>query len=78
MTVKQQIKQELATICAINDANSIKDEAWLIEYGLDSLRSMELVMALEDYFQIELSDEAIGRLQTVGDVVTLIERQTAV
>jgi acyl carrier protein len=74
MNIAQQIKQELAYICAI-EPERIKAEAWLIEYGLDSVRSMDLVIALEDQFGIELPDEAIARLQTVADVIKLIEGQ---
>ena len=73
MTIAQQIKQELAQICAIDPAD-VRDDAWLIEYGLDSVRSLELIMALEEHFDIELPDEAFARLQTVADVVRLIEQ----
>jgi acyl carrier protein len=74
MNIAQQIKQELARIYAI-EPERIMEETWLIEYGLDSLRIMELVLALEDHFDIELRDEAIARLQTVADLVKLIEGQ---
>jgi acyl carrier protein len=74
MNIAQQIKQELAHICMI-EPDQIKADAWLIEYGLDSIRSMELVIALEEHFEIELPDEAIARLQTVADVIKLIESQ---
>lgn len=74
MTVAHQIKQELAHICAI-DLADVRDEAWLIEYGLDSMRSLELIMVLEEHFDIELPDEAIARVRTVADLVRLIEQQ---
>jgi acyl carrier protein len=74
MSIAQQIKQELARIYAI-EPERITDETWLIDLGLDSLRIMELVLVLEDHFDIELRDEAIARLQTVSDLVKLIEGQ---
>lgn len=75
MDIAKQIKRELAYICAI-EPEHIRDEAWLIEYGLDSVRSMELIITLEEHFDILIPDEAIARLQTVADVVKLIEKQT--
>ncbi len=74
MTTAEQTKQELAHLCGI-DPTLVRDEAWLIEYGLDSMRSLELIMALEEHFDIELPDEAIARVQTVADLVRLIEQQ---
>lgn len=74
MNIAKQVKQELAHICAIDPAE-VRDEAWLIEYGLDSVRSLELIMALEEHFYIELPDEVIARVRTVADLVRLIEQQ---
>jgi acyl carrier protein len=74
MTIAQQIKAELANICQLDPAQ-ISDEAWLIDYGLDSIRSMELVIALEEQFDLELPDEAIARVQTVAHMIRLIEEQ---
>ena len=74
MNIAQQIKQELAYICAI-EPERIKEEAWLIEYDLDSIRLLELVLDLENHFELELPDAAIARLQTVADVIKLIEGQ---
>jgi len=74
MTTAEQTKQELAHVCAIDPAN-VRDEAWLIDYGLDSHRSLELIMALEEHFNLELPDDAIARVRTVADLVRLIEQQ---
>jgi acyl carrier protein len=76
MTISQQVQQELAFVCAI-DPEHVRRDAWLIEYGLDSLRSMELILALENHFDIEIENEAVARLTTVGDVINLIEEHLA-
>lgn len=44
---------------------------------LSSLQAVTLVMDLEDKFGIEVADEEIETLGTVGDVVSLIEAKTA-
>lgn len=74
MIIREQITRELAQLCAI-DPGTIRGRARLIEYGLDSLRSLELVVALEERFDLELPDELIAHVRTVDDMVTLIERR---
>jgi len=52
----------------------IKMESRLVEdLGADSLDFVELVMAFEDEFGITLPDEDVGKLKTIGDIVTYIE-----
>jgi acyl carrier protein len=47
------------------------------DLGADSLDIAELVMALEDTFEITISDEAMKSVKTVGDVVKEIEKLKA-
>lgn len=42
------------------------------DLGLDSLDAVELVIALEQQFGIDVSDAEVARLETVGDLVTLV------
>lgn len=43
------------------------------ELGADSLDLIDLAMSIEDEFDIELSDEALEKIKTVGDLVEYIE-----
>ncbi|MBQ2841777.1 MAG: acyl carrier protein [Clostridia bacterium] len=43
------------------------------ELGADSLDLVDLAMSIEDEFDIELSDDALDKIKTVGDLVTYIE-----
>lgn len=45
------------------------------DLGADSLDTAELVMEFEDEFDINISDDAEGKIKTVGDTVTYIEDQ---
>jgi len=47
------------------------------DLGLDSLQAVTVVMALEQEFEIEVDDEEIDGLQTVGDILELLARKTA-
>jgi acyl carrier protein len=50
-------------------ASTFKDDL-----GADSLDVVELIMELEDEFDLEISDEDAEKISTVGDVVTYIEQ----
>ena len=55
-------------------ADEVKGDAKFVEdLGADSLDVVELVMALEEKFDIEIPDDEAEKIQTVADVVTYIE-----
>jgi acyl carrier protein len=57
------------------DADKVKPEASFIDdLGADSLDTVELVMAFEEEFGIEIPDDAAETIQTVGDAVKFIEK----
>lgn len=47
------------------------------DLNLDSIDSLELIMALEDTYDISVSDADAAKLQTVNDVINLIDQKTA-
>ncbi|MFI3252306.1 MAG: acyl carrier protein [bacterium] len=70
-TVKGIIVSELKV-----DAAKVTLEASLAEdLGADSLDAVEVIMAIENEYDIEIQDEAAQNLKTVQDVVTYIESQ---
>jgi len=70
--VPERVKKLVAQTCAVDPAR-VREDARLIEYGLDSVRGMDLIVALEEAFAIEIPDGAAGSLRTVSDVVRLVE-----
>jgi acyl carrier protein len=57
-------------------ADQVTPEAKFVEdLGADSLDTVELVMAFEEEFDIEVPDEEAEKLQSVGDVITYINTQ---
>lgn len=59
------------------NADQVTPEAKFIEdLGADSLDTVELVMALEEEFSIEVPDEEAEKLQSVGDVIKYIEESS--
>ncbi len=56
------------------DADSIQEETNIQEdLGADSLDVVDLMMSLEDEFNLEIADEDVEKITTVGDLVTYIE-----
>ena len=57
-------------------AEQVTPEAKFVEdLGADSLDTVELVMAFEEEFDIEVPDDEAEKLQSVGDVITYINSQ---
>ncbi len=57
-------------------ADKVTDKASFIDdLGADSLDNVELVMAFEEEFGIEIPDDAAERIQTVGDAVSFIKEK---
>ena len=58
------------------DADSINADAHFIDdLGADSLDTVELVMAFEEEFDMEISDEDAEKLETVGDAVAYLDER---
>ena len=71
--LEQKVKQIIAEQLGKNEAD-IKNEASFIEdLGADSLDPVELVMALEDAFKIEIPDEQQENLRTVQQAIDFIQ-----
>jgi acyl carrier protein len=71
--VLDKLKEILAAQFGI-DEDSISESTDIAgDLGADSLDVVEMIMTLEDEFAVSISDEAIGELKTVGDVVRYIE-----
>jgi acyl carrier protein len=73
-----KVKGIVAQQLEIQDQETIKPESKFAEdLGADSLDVVELVMALEEEFDIEIPDEAAEKIATVQAAVDYIEEKTA-
>jgi acyl carrier protein len=71
--IDQRVKDIIVEQLGVK-ADQVTPEAKLIEdLGADSLDAVELVMALEEEFGIEVPDEQAEKLQSVGDIIKYIE-----
>ncbi|MEO0328828.1 MAG: acyl carrier protein [Pseudomonadota bacterium] len=60
------------------DAEKVSENASFIDdLGADSLDNVELVMAFEEEFDVEIPDDAAETIQTVGDAIKFVEKAKA-
>ena len=72
-SIDQKVKDIVVEQLGVN-ADQVTPEAKFIEdLGADSLDTVELIMALEEEFGIEVPDEEAEKLVSVGDVIRYIE-----
>ncbi len=71
--IDQRVKDIIVEQLGVK-ADQVTPEAKLIEdLGADSLDAVELIMALEEEFGIEVPDEQAEKLQSVGDIIKYVE-----
>jgi len=70
------IKRLLAEVCAL-DEGSIRADVPLLEYGLDSARGIDLLVALEGEFDIRIPDVDIAKMRTLADVAVYVQDRVA-
>ena len=72
MSVQEKVKAIVAEQLEVG-IDILTMETTFEEIDADSLDIVELVMALEEEFELEISDQEIENIKTVGDVVKYIE-----
>ena len=68
----EKIKQIIVEQLSVEADKVLPDASFTEDLGADSLDVVELVMAFEQAFNIEISDENAGKIKTVGDVISHI------
>ena len=72
--VADKVKKIIAEHLGIDDMNRITDSAkFTDDLGADSLDTVELVMAFEEAFDVEIPDEKAETILTVGDAISHLE-----
>ena len=67
-----QVKNVLVEQLGVEEGDVTEEASFQEDLGADSLDLVELIMELEDQFEIKISDEDAQRIQTVGQAVDYI------
>ena len=70
----EKIKAIIVEQLGVDETEVTPEALFIDDLGADSLDTVELVMALEEEFGIEISDEDAEKIQTVGDVAKYIDK----
>jgi acyl carrier protein len=75
-TIDKRVKEIVAEQLGVDEAQVTNEASFMDDLGADSLDTVELVMALEEEFDIEISDEDAEKIQTVQDAIDYITDHT--
>lgn len=76
MAVEDKVKSIIAEQLGVKQEEITPEASFINDLGADSLDTVELVMALEEEFGIEIPDEDAEKITTVGEAVKYIEEKT--
>ncbi|GDY23863.1 acyl carrier protein [Verrucomicrobiota bacterium] len=75
-TIEEKVKAIIVEELGVKAEQVIPDAKFIEDLGADSLDTVELVMALEEEFGMEIPDEEAEKLQCVGDVIKYIKEHS--
>lgn len=70
--VFEQVKKVVVDQLGVSESEVTKEASYVDDLGADSLDTVELVMALEEGFGMEIPDEEAEKIKTVGDTINYI------
>ena len=75
-SIEEKVKDIIVEQLGVNPEQVTPTASFIEDLGADSLDTVELVMAFEEEFGVEVPDEDAEKLQTVVDVVKYIEERS--
>ena len=74
--VEERVKEIIVEQLGVEENDVIPTAKFIEDLGADSLDTVELVMAFEEAFDIEIPDEDAEKITTVGDAIKYIKENT--
>ena len=71
--ISDRVKTIVVEHLGVEDSKVIDGASFIDDLGADSLDTVELVMAFEEEFEVEIPDDAAEKIQTVKDAVDFLE-----
>jgi acyl carrier protein len=76
--IVEKVKQIISEQLGVEEAEVTPSASFTDDLGADSLDQVELVMALEENFDIEIPDDAAEKIRTVQDAIDYIDKHSKV
>lgn len=74
--VFEKVKKIIVEQLGVEEDDIAMESSFIDDLGADSLDIVELIMALEEEFDLEIPDSEAEKIQTVGDAVDYIKNNT--
>lgn len=71
-SIEQRVKKIICEQLEVKEEEVVDSASFVNDLGADSLDTVELVMALEEEFEIEIPDEVAEKITTVGEAVKFV------
>ena len=71
--IEEKVKEIIVKQMGVNKDKVAPETSFINDLGADSLDTVELVMELEDAFDVSIPDEDAEKIQTVGDAINYIK-----
>ncbi len=77
-SVEERVKQIIVEQLGVDEAEVTPSASFIDDLGADSLDTVELVMAFEEAFDIEIPDEDAEKIKTVQDATEYVDKHAKV
>jgi len=78
MESMERIKKIIVDRLGVDESKITEDSSFVDDLGLDSLDIVELIMAFEEEFDIEIPDKDAEKIKTVGDAINEIRKREGI
>lgn len=75
--IAERVKKIAVEHLGVDEAKVTENASFVDDLGADSLDVVELVMAFEEEFKVDIPDDAAEKIQTVGDAISFIQDNAA-
>ena len=76
MSVEEQVKAIICEQLSVEEADVVPEASFVDDLGADSLDLVELIMAMEEKFGVEIADEDAEKIKTVQDAIDYVTANT--
>jgi acyl carrier protein len=77
MGIAEQVRKIVVEQLGVEASAVVESASFMDDLGADSLAIVELVLALEEQFKLDIPESETEKIQTVGDAITYIEEHFA-
>ena len=77
MGLEERVAEIIAEQLGVTKSEVVPEASFIDDLGADSLDIVELVMAMEEEFDIEIPDDDAEKIQTIGDAISYVRERAA-